>query len=152
MSPFILSYAQSSRVPWEFLDTYVSLDEFVPADASEAQKGSGAHLTSYLGLDVINNVRETRDSLHRMTDNFRLLSARLTKSHSYNVGDSVLLTTKNVNLNLPSKKLSPVFVGPFSIRVLLGTNVVQLHYLERFQLLNPRVKIAYMRPYRLRTP
>jgi hypothetical protein len=152
MSPFILSYAQSPRTPCQFLDTYVSLDEFVPVDASELQKGSGAHLASFLGLDVINNVRETRDSLHRMTDDFHLRTARLTKSHSYNVGDSVLLSTKNVNLNLPSKKFSPPFVGPFNIRILLGTNVVQLHYLERFQLLNPRVNIAYFRPYRLRTP
>ncbi len=26
-SPFILSYAQSPRAPWQFLDTYVDLDE-----------------------------------------------------------------------------------------------------------------------------
>ena len=31
---------------------------------------SGAQLASYLGLDIINNVREARDSLHRMTDDF----------------------------------------------------------------------------------
>ena len=52
MSPFILSYAQSPRA-WQFLDTYVPLDDFVPADASDTQQGSGAQLASYLGLDVI---------------------------------------------------------------------------------------------------
>jgi hypothetical protein len=114
-------------------------------------KGSGAQLASYLGLDIINNVCETRDSLYRMADDFRIRNARLAKPHSYNVGDSVLLSTKNVNLNLPCKKLSPAFVGPFSIRALLGTNDLQLNYSERFQLLNPRVNIAYLRPYRLRT-
>ena len=82
MSPFILSYAQSPRAPWQFLDTYVTLDEVVPADASDTQKGSGAQLTSYLGLDIINNVREARDSLHRMTDDFRIRNARLAKPHS----------------------------------------------------------------------
>jgi hypothetical protein len=56
MSPFILSYAQSPRAPWQFLDTYVPLDDFVPTDASENQQGPGAQLASYLGLDVINNV------------------------------------------------------------------------------------------------
>ena len=115
-------------------------------------KGSGAQLASYLGLDIINNVCETRDSLYRMADDFRIRNARLAKPHSYNVGDSVLLSTKNINLSLPCKKLSPAFVGPFSIRALLGTNDVQLNYSERFQLLNPRVNIAYLRPYRLRTP
>ncbi len=86
-----------------------------------------------------------------MTDDFRIRNARLTKPHSYSVGDSVLLSTKNVNLNLPCKKLSPAFVGPFTIRALLGTNAVQLNYSERFQLLNPRVNIVSLRPYRLRT-
>jgi transposase InsO family protein len=82
MSPFILSYAQSPRAPWQFLDTYVALDEFVSSDASEMDKGSGAHLASYLGLDIINNVCEVRDSLHRMSDDFRIRNARLAKTHS----------------------------------------------------------------------
>eukprot|EP00001_Collodictyon_triciliatum_P008281 01594_6 len=77
-----------------------------------------------------------------MADDFRIRNARLAKPHSYKVGDSVLLSTKHVNLNLPCKKLSPAFVGPFCIRALLGTNAVQLHYSERFQLLNPTVNIA----------
>ncbi len=38
-------------------------------------EGSGAHLASYLGLDIINNVREARDSLHRMVDDFRIGNA-----------------------------------------------------------------------------
>jgi hypothetical protein len=152
MSPFILSYAQSPRAPWQFLDTYVALEEVMPADASDTQKGSGAQLASYLGLDIINNVREARDSLHRMADDFRIRNAHLAKPHSYKVGDSVLLSTKNVSLNLPCKKLSPAFVGPFTIRALRGTNAVTLDYSERFQLLNPKVNIEYLRPYRLRTP
>jgi hypothetical protein len=42
------------------------------------------------------------------------------------------LSTKNVDLNLPCKKLSPAFVGPFTIRSCLGTNAVRLNYSERF--------------------
>ncbi len=95
MSPFILSYAQSPCAPWQFLDTYVTLNE---CDASETQKGSGVQFASYLGLDIINNVREARD--YRMTDDFRIRNARLTKSHSYKVGDSVLISTKNINFSL----------------------------------------------------
>jgi hypothetical protein len=96
-------------------------------------------LSHRVRLDIINNVREARDSLDRMADDFRIRNDRLAKPHSYSVGDSVLLSTKNVNLNLPCKKLSPAFVGPFTIRALLGTNAVQLNYSERFQLLNPRL-------------
>ncbi len=59
MSPFILAYTQSPHEPWQFLDTYVSLDELLPVDASETQKKkgcSGAQLSSYLGLDIINSI------------------------------------------------------------------------------------------------
>ncbi len=35
-------------------------------------EGSGAQLDSYLGLDIINNVCEARDSLYRMVDDFRI--------------------------------------------------------------------------------
>ncbi len=115
-------------------------------------EGSGTQLASYLGLDIINNVREARDSLHRMADDFRIRNASLAKSHPYKAGDSVLLSTKHVNLHLPYKKLSPAFVGPFTIRSLLGTNAVRLNYWERFQLLIPTVVIVYLRPYRLHTP
>ena len=38
-------------------------------------EGSGAQLASYLGLDIINNVSEARDSLLRMTDDFRIGNA-----------------------------------------------------------------------------
>jgi hypothetical protein len=93
MSPFFMSYSQSSRAPWQFLDTYVALDEFVPVDAPESQKGSGAQVASYLGLDIINNVCEARDSLYRMTDDFRIPNVSLAKPHPYKVGDSVLLST-----------------------------------------------------------
>ncbi len=124
----------------------MALDEVLLADASDTKKGSGAQLASYLGLDIINNEREARDSLHRMTDDFRIRNAGLAKSHSCKVGDSVLLSTKNINLSLPCKKLSPAFVGPFNIRALLGTNAVQLNYSERFQLLSPTVNLVYLRP------
>jgi hypothetical protein len=39
------------------------------------QEGSGAQLASNLGLDIINNVREARDSLHRMTVDSRIGNA-----------------------------------------------------------------------------
>ncbi len=94
---------------------------------------------------------EARDSLHRMTDDFRIRNASLAKPHPYKAGDSVLLSTKYVKLSLSCTKLSPAFIGTFTIISLLVTNAVCLNYSERFQLLNPTVNIAYLRPYRLRT-
>ncbi len=65
---------------------------------------------------------------HRMTDDIRIRNDSLAKPHPYKVGDSVLLSTKYVNLSLSYKKLSPTFIGSFTIRSLLGTNTVRLNY------------------------
>ena len=91
-------------------------------------------LTMMTLIRVVNTPGRTRSECsspsfilwYRMTDDFRIRNASLAKPHPYKTGDSVLLSTKNVNLNLPCKKLSPEVVGPFTIRSLLGTNVVCL--------------------------
>ncbi len=150
-SPFILSYAQSPRAPWQFLDDMLP-DDVPLVDASHPTKLSGTQMASSLGLDIINNVRQARDTLHHMANEFRVRNAYLAKPHSYKVGNAVLLSTKNVQLNLPCKKLSPTYVAPFTIKSLLGDNVVYLNVTDRFRLLNPHVNIAYLRSYRLRTP
>ncbi len=42
-------------------------------------------------------------------------------------------------------------MGPFTIKTLIGDNTVNLNLTDRFRLLNSRVNISYLRPYRLRT-
>ena len=70
-SPFILSYAQSPRSPWQILDAMLP-DDVPLIDASQPTKLSGTQLASSLGLDIINNVCETLDALHHMTNEFRV--------------------------------------------------------------------------------
>ena len=127
-------------------------DDVSLVDVSQPNKLSGTQLASSLGLDVINNVCETRDALHCMANEFRVRNAHLANPHSYKVGDAVLLSTKNVQLNLPCKKLSPTYVGPFTIQSLLGDNAVYLNLTDRFRLLNPRVNITYLRSYLFARP
>jgi hypothetical protein len=96
-SPFILSYAQSPRAPWQFLD--VMLPDDVPlVDVSRPTKLSGTELVSSLGLDIIYNVCEARDALHHMTNEFRVRNTHFTKPHSYKFGDTVLFSTKKCSI------------------------------------------------------
>ena len=43
------------------------------------------------------------------------------KRKEYRVGDIVLLSTKNLKLRVPKKKLGPKFVGPFRVVNAVGT-------------------------------
>jgi hypothetical protein len=78
------------------------------------RKVSGTQLASYLGLDVINNVRETRDSLHRMTDDFRIRNTTLAKPHPYKAGDSVLLSTISSGYQRGVSQLFGAFSTPLN--------------------------------------
>jgi hypothetical protein len=92
----------------------VTLDEASPVDVSETQKGSGVQLASYLFLDVINNVCETRNSLHRMADDFRIRNTTLEKPHPYKGGDSVLLSTISSGYQRGVSQLFGAFSTPLN--------------------------------------
>jgi hypothetical protein len=42
------------------------------------------------------------------------------KPQSFKVGDRVLLSTKNLRLKVPKKKLAPKFLGPFRVLDAIG--------------------------------
>jgi hypothetical protein len=61
----------------------------------------------------------------------------------------VVLSTKNLKLKLPCRKLSPAFIGPFCIQQLCGSNAVILEFTGRWKHLHTVVNIEYLRPYSL---
>ena len=73
------------------------------------------------------------------------------RPHEYAVGDEVLLSTENITLRLPSRKLSPKFVGPFRILELRGRNAVKIQPTGRFKSLHDIVNVEYLRPYNERS-
>ena len=63
------SWAECIRVPWQFLDAMIP-DDGQAVDASHPTKLWGTHLASSLCLNSTNNVREPRDVLHEMVNEF----------------------------------------------------------------------------------
>ena len=55
-------------------------------------------------------------------------------------------------MSLPSRKLTPLFVGPFKILRFKGENAVELELGKRFQQLSRVQNLEYIRPYYRRTP
>jgi hypothetical protein len=45
---------------------------------------------------------------------------------SFKVGDKVILSSKNLKLDIPKKKLGPKFVGPFRITDVVGKQAYRL--------------------------
>ena len=141
-SPFVLMFAQSPRAPY---------DALLEGGDPTKQFDTDNQMARDLGFDVIQNLQDARDKLHRAAQQFRERHARSCKPHTYAVGDQVLLSTENVKLSLPCRKLSPAFVGPFKIVKLLGHNAVEIRSTGRWKALQPIINIEYLRPYRERT-
>ena len=112
---------------------------------------SGGDLAFSLGFDTLKNLKQARASLQEAAQRQRVRNALLTRPHEYAVGDEVLLSTENITLRLPSRKLSPKFVGPFRILELRGKNAVKIKPTGRFKALQNIVNVEYLRPYNERS-
>jgi transposase InsO family protein len=142
-SPFILQFAQAPRAPWDSVLEGGENDSNGPL--------SGGDLAFSLGFDTLKNLKQARASLQEAAQRQRVRNALLTRPHEYAVDDEVLLSTENIALRLPSRKLSPKFVGPFRIVELRGKNAVKIQPTGRFRALHEIVNVEYLRPYNTRS-
>ena len=146
-SPLFLQYAQSPRAPWDLLAFEGGSDAIIEDDLGDelAQKART------FGLDVISNVIAARDALQQQAQKYRTRNMHLLKPHSYAIGDAVLLSTENIRMRLPCRKLGPPYVGPFRIEEMSSVNSVKIVPTGRFKAISPFQNIKFLRPYHERT-
>ena len=66
------------------------------------------------------------------------------------VGDKVMLSTKNLKLKRPSKKLTPKFIGPFRVKDVVGRQAYELFLPNMYSRLHPVFPVTYLEPYKER--
>ena len=113
MSPFQVLYGFQP----EILPLNASRDETlggkVPAAAERAEEvRTQDEKLKHLWRQSVNNRANYHDSKH--------------KRREYAVGDMVMLSTKNLRLKVPKKKLAARYVGPFRIRDVIGTQAYRI--------------------------
>jgi RNase H-like domain found in reverse transcriptase/Reverse transcriptase (RNA-dependent DNA polymerase)/Integrase zinc binding domain/Chromo (CHRromatin Organisation MOdifier) domain len=98
----------------------------------------------------IKKICELRETLMK-----RWESAVETQARSYNrhhkpiafaPGDMVLLSTQNLKLKLPSKKLAPRFIGPFMVADAVGKQAYRLHLPTDYHIHNV-FNVSRLEPY-----
>jgi len=75
------------------------------------------------------------------------------KSHTprhFRVGDKVLLSSKNIRLSRPSKKLDFRFLGPFEITAARGTQAYRLDLPKTLGAIHPVFHVSLLEPYHAR--
>ena len=68
----------------------------------------------------------------------------------YRVGDRVLLSSKNIRLSRPSKKLDFRFLGPFRIIEALGKQAYRLDLPKTLGAIHPVFHVSLLQPYHRR--
>ena len=66
---------------------------------------------------------------------------------TFSVGDLVLLNTENYNLQLPSHKLSPRWIGPLKVLQIRGPNTVLIEVPPRLSRIEPIQNVEHLKRY-----
>ena len=170
LEQYLRTFASSEQANWAGL---LPLAEFAYMNSEHSTLGISPFYCMYGYNPDINFEPEDRPigeeipaakdrvkSLHEMrltlADRWRRITESSQKAYnkkhdpkSYNVGDLVMLNTKNLKLKRPSKKLTPRFVGPFKINDKIGTQAYRL-FLPTSYRIHPTVHVSLLEPYHAR--
>jgi hypothetical protein len=72
------------------------------------------------------------------------------KNMSYNVGDEVLLFSRNIRTRRAYKKFNDRFIGPFRVMEKVGRNTYKFNLLKRYGRLYRTFGVTLLEPYRRR--
>lgn len=99
-----------------------------------------------------NHLQAARDHIRRMQAINADINAAKMAPANLSEGDLVLLSTINLNLKLPSEKLTAKWVGPLKVLQVRGPNSVLLEVPPRLSQIHPVQNVQYIKPYHARTP
>lgn len=133
-TPFELIHGWQPRTP---------LQPIIPSNVPAAND---------MALKMANDIAMAKDRLLKVRATTAFYQNQNYRPHQFKAGDMVLLKTTNLKLQLPSRKLSPLFIGPFEIERMKGPNAVHLKFSKRLQQVCPVQNVEYLRPYHPRNP
>ena len=86
------------------------------------------------------NLKETRERMHTYYDPKRK------PAQVYNPGNLVMLSTKNLKIKRPSKKLDHKYIGPFQVEKMIGYLAVRLILPAEWRT-HPTFHVSTIEPY-----
>ena len=129
-TPFSIVHGREANIPADlmFSDVLPTADQFV-AEFHET-------------IDTVHD--------HILEAQMKQMKQIKYREHGFKAGDKVLLSTENLELMLPSRKLGQIWVGPLMILRMKGPNTVELQIPPRLGKIETTQNVQYLKPYRKR--
>jgi hypothetical protein len=91
---------------------------------------------------------EAQSSLYKAREDMRRYADfHRGQAPEYKVGDKVWLSTKNLNIDRPTRKLAERQIGPYEITKIISSNAVKLKLPASFKI-HDVINVSRLRPYR----
>lgn len=103
-------------------------------------------------LHLHNRIAAARDHIKQSQAKAADERKRKMRTVDFQVGDLVLLNTEHYNLQLPSQKLSPRWIGPLKIKQIRGPNTILIEVPPRLRHIEPIQNVEHVKPYISRPP
>ena len=128
-TPFELMYGTNPRKPLD-----LNLESLAPAALDFVKT-------------MIDKISETRDHILRAQTSQKIQADKHRRDHTFQIGDKVMLSTKNLTLpSTHSRKLSPKWIGPFSIIARKHKNSFTLDLPDKYKF-HPVFHVNLIKPY-----
>jgi hypothetical protein len=133
-TPFFLSHGRQATMPVALAQPTRSpaVDDFI--------------------LHLHNRIAAARDHLKQSQAKAADERKKKMRTVEFQVGDLVLLNTEHYNLQLPSLKLSPRWIGPLKIKQIRGPNTILIEVPPRLRHIEPIQNVEHVKPYVSRPP
>jgi len=101
-------------------------------------------------VDKLKKIQEeAKAALHKAHDDMKCFADRMcAHALEYKEGDQVWLSTKNLNTNQPSRKLTERQIGPYTITCVVSPNAIVLKLPPSFKIDAP-INVSQLCPYKL---
>jgi hypothetical protein len=100
--------------------------------------------------DLLNERKHLEERLRKAIEyQAKPYNAKHTPKH-FAMGDYVLLSSKNIKMNRPSKKLDHRFLGPFQIIKIIGKQAYKLALPPSYRAIHPVFHVSLLEPYQRR--
>ena len=134
-SPFFLTYGQD---PFNFPDLIFS-EQNKPMEIDE----------NYV-KEFLSKIKIASDLAKQaiINSNDKTINKKSGKKMNYQIGDKVLLSTQHLKLKTKKKKLSPKFIGPFTIsEIYANGNSYKLDLPAEYKTIHPSFHVSLLKPF-----